>query len=145
MTVLVPPVGPLTAARRYLLDELAARSNPLPVSQVVPEGSPTSYTLLSRPGTTTDVFLQHSLIRLRTFDDDLVRLERNADLLHRLMLHAVHRHIVVPAAADDPGGEVWITGAKHEFGPASLDDKRVPLPGMQSAVFWTIGLRPERS
>ncbi|WNM67493.1 tail terminator [Mycobacterium phage Shadow1] len=140
MTVLVPPVGPLTAARRYLLDQLATRGNPLPVSQVVPEGSPTSYALLSRPGTNTDVFLQHSLIRLRTFDDDLVRLERNADLLHRLMLHAVHKHIVVPGE-----GEVWITGAKHEFGPASLDDKRVPLAGMQSAVFWTIGLRPERS
>ncbi|ARQ95454.1 hypothetical protein I5G81_gp15 [Mycobacterium phage Shandong1] len=140
MTVLVPPVGPLTAARRYLLDELAARGNTLPVSQVVPDGSPTSYTLLSRPGTSTDVFLQHSLIRLRTYDDDLVRLERNADLLHRLMLHAVHKHIVVPGE-----GAVWITGATHEYGPASFDDKRVPLPGMQSAVFWTIGLRPERS
>ncbi|QFP94804.1 tail terminator [Mycobacterium phage Marshawn] len=140
MTVLVPPVGPLTAARRYLLDELAARGNPLPVGQEVPDGSPTSYALLSRPGTSTEVFLQHSLIRVRVFDDDLVRLERNADLLHRLLVHAVHRKVVVP---DE--GEVWITNARHEFGPADFDDKRVPLPGMQAAVFWTIGLRPERS
>ncbi|UVD40873.1 tail terminator [Mycobacterium phage Kashi_VT1] len=141
MTVLVPPVGPLTAARRYLLDELAARGNPLLVEQqTVPEGSPTSYAILSRPGTSTDVFLQHSLIRVRVYDNDLVRLERNADLLHRLLLHAVHRKVVVP---DE--GEVWITGATHEYGPAEFDDRRVPLPGYQSAVFWTIGLRPERS
>ncbi|AHB79547.1 tail terminator [Mycobacterium phage Validus] len=140
MTVLVPPVGPLTAARRYLLDELAARNNPLPVGGEVPDGSPDSYALLSRPGTSTDVFLQHSLIRVRVYDADLVRLERNADLLHRLLLHAVHKHIVVP---DE--GAVWITATKHNYGPAELDDKRVPLPGMQSAVFWTIGLRPEGS
>ncbi|ASR85901.1 tail terminator [Mycobacterium Phage Niklas] len=140
MTVLVPPVGPLTAARRYLLDELAARNNPLPVGGEVPEGSPDSYALLSRPGTSTDVFLQHSLIRVRVYDADLVRLERNADLVHRLLLHAVHKHIVVP---DE--GEVWITATQHNYGPADYDDKRVPLPGMQSAVFWTIGLRPEGS
>ncbi|QAX95555.1 tail terminator [Mycobacterium phage Nibb] len=138
MTVLVPPVGPLTAARRYLLDELAARGNPLPVGGEVPDGEPVSYALLSRPGTSTDVFLQHSLIRVRVYDGDLVRLERNADLVHRLLLHAVHKHIVVP---DE--GAVWITGATHEYGPADFDDKRVPLFGMQSAVFWTIGLRPE--
>ncbi|AYR01081.1 tail terminator [Mycobacterium phage LeMond] len=138
MTVLVPPVGPLTAARRYLLDELAARGNPLPVGGEVPDGEPVSYALLSRPGTSTDVFLQHSLIRVRVYDSDLVRLERNADLLHRLLLHAVHKLVVVP---DE--GAVWITGATHEYGPADLDDRRVPLAGMQSAVFWTIGLRPE--
>ncbi|ALF01390.1 tail terminator [Mycobacterium phage Enkosi] len=137
--MLVPPVPPLTAARRYLLDELAARNNPLPVGGEVPEGSPDSYALLSRPGTSTDVFLQHTLIRVRVFDSDLVRLERNADLLHRLLLHATHKHIVVPGE-----GEVWVTAATHEFGPAELDDRRVPLAGLQSAVFWTIGLRPER-
>ncbi|QFG08405.1 tail terminator [Mycobacterium phage Guanica15] len=141
MTVLVPPVPPLTAARRYLLDELAARNNPLIVEQqTTPEGSPTSYAILSRPGTNTDVFLQHTLIRVRVYDDDLVRLERNADLLHRLLLHAVRRHIVVP---DE--GEVWVTSTQHEYGPADFDDRRVPLAGMQSAVFWTIGLRPEGS
>lgn len=139
MTVLVPPVGPLTAARRYLLDELAARGNPLPVSQVTPEGRSTSYALLSRPGTNTAVFLQHTLIRVRVFDNDFVRLERNADLLHRLLMHASHKRIVVPGE-----GAVWITGAKHEYGPADFDDKRVPLAGMQLAVFWTIGLRPEQ-
>ncbi|QFG09399.1 tail terminator [Mycobacterium phage Yuna] len=139
MTVLVPPVPPLTAARRYLLDELAARGNPLIVEQqTVPDGAPTSYAILSRPGTNTNVFLQHSLIRVRVYDDDLVRLERNADLLHRLLLHATRKRIVVPGE-----GEVTVTGTSHEYGPAEYDDRRVPLPGYQSAVFWTLGLRPE--
>lgn len=139
MTVLVPPVGPLTAARRYLLDELAARSNPLPVGPTEPDGEPTSYALLSRPGLSRAPFLGHYLIRLRTFDKDLVRLERNADLLHALMLAAVHKKITVP---DE--GSVWITAATHHYGPEELNDDEVPLFGMQSAVFWTIGLKPPR-
>lgn len=137
MTVLLPPVPPTAAARRYLLDELAARGNPLPVGYTPPKGTPKSYALVSRPGTNTQVFLGHFLIRIRVFDTDLVRLERNSDLLHRLMLHAVHRKVVVP---DE--GEVWITAATHEYGPGDLDDPDVPMAGKQSAVFWTIGLRP---
>uniref|UniRef100_A0AAU8GSI4 Tail terminator n=1 Tax=Mycobacterium phage Pharb TaxID=3136626 RepID=A0AAU8GSI4_9VIRU len=141
-TILLPPVPPLAAARRYLLDELAARSNSLPVGVEPPEGEPRPYALLSRPGTNTDVFLGHFLLRLRVFDTDVVRLERNADLLHRLMLHAKHKRIVVPPAEDDPGGAVWISNATHEFGPADNDDPDVPMFGLHSAVFWTIGLKP---
>ncbi|QNJ58239.1 tail terminator [Mycobacterium phage Ellie] len=137
MTVLLPPVPPTAAARRYLLDELAARGNPLPVGYEPPKGKPTSYALVSRPGTNTRVFLGDFLIRVRVFDTDYVRLERNADLLHRLMLHAGHRKVVVP---DE--GEVWITAATHHYGPGDLDDPDVPMAGKQSAVFWTIGLRP---
>lgn len=137
MTVLAPAVGPLTAARRYLLDELAARGNPLPVGLEPPQGQPQYYTLLSRPGSNTEAYLGHFLIRVRTFDSDVVRLERNADLLHRLMLHATRRRIDVPGE-----GSVWITGATHHYGPGELDDPDVPLYGLQSAVFWTIGLRP---
>ncbi|AXQ53035.1 tail terminator [Mycobacterium phage Rando14] len=139
MTVLVPPVGPITAARRYLLDELAARGNALPVGPSAPAGEPTSYALLSRPGTNKAPFLGHYLIRVRVFDRDVVRLERNADLLHALMLAAVHRKVTVPGE-----GSVWITAATHHYGPAELDDEDVPLFGMQSAVFWTIGLKPPR-
>ncbi|AHZ95576.1 tail terminator [Mycobacterium phage Paola] len=139
MTVLVPPVGPVTAARRYLLDELDARGNTLPVGMSPPAGTPTSYALLSRPGTNKTPFLGHYLIRVRVFDRDVVRLERNADLLHGLMLSAVHRKVTVPGE-----GSVWITGATHHYGPGELDDEDVPLFGMQSAVFWTIGLKPPR-
>ncbi|AEK09828.1 tail terminator [Mycobacterium phage Pixie] len=143
MTILLPPVGPISAARTYLLDELAARNNPLPVGVEPPEGEPQPYALLSRPGTNSDVFLGHFLLRLRVFDTDVVRLERNADLLHRLMLHATHKRIVVPPTeGGDPGGAVWITAAAHEFGPADLDDPDVPMFGLHSAVFWTIGLKP---
>lgn len=135
---LVPSVGPLVAARAYLLDELAARANPLPVGANPPEGEPSSYALLSRPGSDRDVFLGHFLIRVRVFDSDVVRLERNADLLHALLCGANHRKV------HTPGGDVWITGAAHHYGPADLDDPDVPLFGMQAAVFWTIGLKPAR-
>lgn len=139
MTVLVPPVGPTVAARRYLRDELAARGNPLHVDMAPPAGEPNSYALLSRPGVGKSPFLGHYLIRVRTFDSDLVRLERNADLLHALMLAAVHKKITVP---DE--GAVWITAATHHYGPDELNDDDVPLFGMQSAAFWTIGLKPPR-
>lgn len=135
--VLIPPVGPLVAARAYLLDELSARGNPLPVGIHPPEGTPTSYALISRPGTTSRVFLGDYLIRLRVFDTDAVRLERNTDLLHRLLLSAAHTLI------ETSEGDVWITAATPSFGPASFDDDDVPLFGMQAAVLWTIGLKPE--
>lgn len=135
--LLVPPVGPLVAARAYLLDELAARSNPLPVGVTPPAGEPVSYALLSRPGGAVREFLADYLIRVRVFDSDAVRLESNADLLHRLMLTVSHRRIVTDS------GAVWIAGATAQSGPSSLDDPDVPLFGMQMAVFWTIGLRPE--
>lgn len=137
MTILMPPVGPLVAARAYLLDELDARDNPLAVGITPPPGTPQSYALLSRPGGATRMFLADYLIRLRVFDTDVVRLERNADLLYRLMLEANRRHI------DTTEGAVWITGATSQMAPASFDDPDVPLFGMQCAVFWTIGLRPE--
>lgn len=139
MTVLIPAVGPLVAARAYLLDALTERGNPLPVGVTPPAGTnPQSYALLSRPGSATRApFLGDFLIRVRVFDADAVRLERNADLLHRLMLAATHTFITTTE------GAVWITAATQQTGPASLDDPDVPLFGMQSSIFWTIGLHPE--
>lgn len=137
--ILIPPVGPLVAARAYLLAELAARDNPLPVGVTPPAGvtNTDSYALLSRPGGRSRVFLSDYLIRVRVYDADTVRLESNADLIHRLMMTASHKRI------DTELGSVWIAAATHQFGPASIDDPDIPLFGMQSAIFWTIGLRPE--
>lgn len=133
----MPPVGPLVAARAYLTAELAARGNTLHVGVTPPAGTPQSYALLSRPGSTTRIFLTDFMIRVRVFDGDAVRLERNADLLYRLMLEANHRRI------DTVEGSVWVNGASSQMGPASLDDPDVPLWGMQFAVYWTVGLQPE--
>lgn len=137
MTVLMPPVGPLVAARAYLLDELAARDNALPVGITPPPGAPQSYALLSRPGATTRMFLTDYMIRVRVYDADMVRLERNADLLYRLLLEANRISI------DTTEGALWITAATDHMGPTTYDDDDVPLHGMQFAVFWTVGLRPE--
>lgn len=137
MTVLLPPVGPLVAARTYLLDELAARGNTLPVGVTPPAGTPESYALLSRPGGATRMFLADYSIRVRVFDNDTVQLERNAELLYRLLLEANHRRI------DTVDGSVWITGAMSQMAPATFNDPDIPLWGMQCAVFWTIGLQPE--
>lgn len=137
MTVLVPAVGPLVAARSYLLSELSQRGNDLPVGVTPPPGSPTRYALLSRPGSNNRVFLSDFLIRVRVFDGDAVRLERDADLLHRLML-SVSRTLITTSE-----GSVWVTAATQQSGPSTLDDPDIPLFGMQSAVFWTIGLHPE--
>lgn len=138
MTVLIPAVGPLVAARTYLLAQLAARGNDLPVGVTPPPATNVdSYALLSRPGSNSRVFLGDYLIRIRVFDSDAVRLERNCDLLHRLMMSAAHTFI------DTSEGSLWVTGATQQTGPSSLDDPDIPLFGMQSAVFWTIGLHPE--
>ena len=133
----MPAVGPLVAARAYLQAELADRGNPLPVGITPPPGVPQIYALLSRPGTGTRGFLSDFMIRVRVFDTDAVRLERNADLLWRLLLEANRRRI------DTTEGSVWVTGATNHMGPATYDDDEVPLPGMQFAVFWTVGLHPE--
>jgi hypothetical protein len=135
--ILVPPVSSLVAARAYLLHELTARDNPLPVGVVPPTGDNSSYAMLSRPGGATNVFLADYLIRVQVFDADPVRLEHNADLLYRLMMTVSHRRI------DTPEGSVWVTGASHHMSPSAQDDREIPLFGMQFAVFWTIGLRPE--
>jgi len=133
----MPAVGPLVAARAYLLDELAARDNPLSVGIKPPGGQPQSYALLSRPGSVTREFLVDYMIRVRVFDADAVQLERNADLLYRLMLEANHRLI------DTDLGSMWVTGATDHMGPSSFNDDDVPLFGMQFAVHWTVGLQPE--
>lgn len=133
----MPAVGPLVAARTYLLDELAVRDNPLPVAITPPSGQPTQYALLSRPGSTTRLFLTDYMIRVRVYDADAVQLERNADLIYRLLLEANHIRI------DTTEGSVWVNGAADHMGPATYDDTDVPLFGMQMAVFWTVGLRPE--
>lgn len=137
MSVLMPPVGPLVAARAYLLAELDSRANPLPVNITPPAGQPQSYALLSRPGSTTRLFLTDYMIRVRVYDADAVQLERNADLLYRLMLEVNHQQIVTEL------GAVWVTGATDHMGPATYDDDDVPLFGMQFAVHWTLGLHPE--
>lgn len=137
MTVLMPAVGPLVAARTYLLDQLDARNNSLPVGISPPAGQPQCYALLSRPGSSTRLFLTDYMIRCRVYDTDVVRLERNADLLYRLLLEANHVDIVTPH------GTVWVTGATDHMGPATYDDDEVPLHGMQFAVHWTVGLHPE--
>jgi len=137
MAVLLPAAGPMVAARAYLLEELAARDNDLPVGVTPPPGQPDHYALLSRPGSAMRAFLGDYMVRVRVFDRDAVRLETNTDLLHRLMLHAVHRAITVE------GGQMWVTGATAQLGPSDFDDDDVPLFGMQFAVIWTIGLRPE--
>ena len=137
MTVLMPSVGPLVAARTYLLEQLALRENLLPVGITPPTGQPQSYALLSRPGSTTRLFLTDFMIRVRVYDTDAVRLERNADLLYRLMLEVNHQQIFTDL------GAVWVTGATDHMGPASYDDDETPLFGMQFAVHWTVGLHPE--
>lgn len=137
MTILLPPVGPIVAADAYLKSELAQRGNPLHVGISPPPGVPSSYALLSLLDTNTRAYLSDYLIRVRVFDSDVVRLERNASLLHRLMLHANHLKV----HTDE--GDVWINGAKQHYGPGDLHDPDVPLFGRQCAVFWTIGLRPE--
>jgi hypothetical protein len=126
------------AARSYLLEELAVRDNPLPVGITPPLGEAQPYALVSRPGGNVRGFLADYLIRVRVFDTDAVRLESNADLLHRLMMAANHRKIETPV------GPVWITGTQSQTTPSELDDPDVPMFGYQLAVFWTIGLRAER-
>lgn len=133
---LLPPVGPLVAAYAYLNDELAARDNPLPVGVTPPSGQPQAYALLSRPGSNSHLFLGRYMIRVRVYDSDAVRLERNADLLYRLLLDVNHRQIATTE------GTVWVTGASDHMGPATYDDDETPLFGMQFAVFWIIGLKP---
>jgi len=135
--LLMPPVGPLVAARAYLLEELAARDNPLTIAVAPPPGEPTSYALISRPGGAVRGFLADYLIRVRVFDANAVRLEENAELLHRLLLTVSHRRITTEH------GSVWIVGATGQSSPSTFDEPDVPLFGMQMAVFWTIGLRPE--
>ena len=137
MTILMPPVGPLVAARAYLLEELAARDNPLSVGIVPPAGNPDSYVLLSRPGSAVRIFLGDYLIRFRVCDSDAVRLERNADLIHRLLLRPTNTLV------DTDEGQVRIISATAQSGPSSHDDPDVPLFGLHGAVFWTIGLQPE--
>ena len=140
MNVLLPAVGPLVAARSFLMAELELRGNMLPVGVSPPAGEVRPYVLLSRPGgNTRGPFLTDYTIRVRVFDADLVQLESNTELLHRLMLSANHRRILTPA------GSVWITGARPQMGPLDFGgDDGIPLWGMQFAVAWTIGLRPER-
>ncbi len=138
MTVLVEPIGPLTAARAYLLDELSARGNPLPVGVQPPPGEPVSYALLQLLDTKTRVILTDYAIRVRVFDADTERLEHNTGLAHRLMLHAVHRRVTAA------GRTAWITAAAPLAGPSDLDDPDVPLFGRQFTVVWSIGLNPEQ-
>lgn len=138
MTVFLPAAGPLVAAYTYLNAELAARGNPLRVGIKPPGGPPQPYALVSRPGGNVRAFLADYLIRVRVFDTDAVRLESNADLLHRLMLAASHRRV------DTPNGPVWVTGTQNQTVPSELDDPDVPMFGYQMAVFWTLGLRAER-
>jgi len=92
--------------------------------------------LLSRPGSSSRVFLGDYLIRVRVFDTDAVRLERNTDLIHRLMLSVSHRMITTSE------GEVWVTGSHPQMGPSDFTDPVSKMFAMQIAVFWTIGLRP---
>jgi len=139
MTVHLPEIGPLVAARTYLVAELADRGIELPVGVTPPDGDqPQPYVLLSGPGGSTRVFLEDCMIRVKVFDSDAVRLERHADLLHRLMLAASHTKIVTNS------GSGWVTGAVPSMAPASLDDPDVPMFGMQFSVFWVFGLHRER-
>ena len=133
---LLPQAGPLVAARTYLLGELAARNNPLPVGVTPPAGELRPYALVSRPGSARRMFLGDYLIRVRVFDPDAVQCEANADLLHGLLLSASHLKV------DTPHGVVWVTGATPSMGPTDFTDPASQLFGMQMAVFWTIGLRP---
>jgi hypothetical protein len=147
VTLLLPPIGPLIAARSYLLSELSARENPLPVGIKPPPGEPNSYALLSRPGRKIRQFLGDYLIRVRVFDSDAVRLESNTDLLSALMLKPAHTQITIEDTSEQDGWatvrSMWVTGTKESFGPMDHDDPDVPLFGMQFATFWTIGLQPE--
>lgn len=139
MSVMLPEAGPLVAARSYLTAELAERGIDLPVGVTPPAGVPRPYVLLSRPGGTTRAYLADYMIRVRVFDTDAVRLENNVELLHRLMLAASRRRIEVA----DAGG-VWVVGTSPSMSPSDYDDPDLPMFGMQFAVFWTFGLRPER-
>jgi hypothetical protein len=137
-TLLVPPVGPLTAARAYLLNELAARNNPLPVGVTPPVGQPTSYALLSRPGGRKREFVTDYLIRVRVYDANAVQLEDNTELLAALMLQPARKRIET-----EDGRSLWVTAATQSANPSSYDDDEAALFGMQFSVFWTIGLHPE--
>lgn len=138
MTVYVPAVPPLISARAYLRAELDRRSIDLPVGVVPPPGEPRPYVLLSRPGGNANAFLANYLLRVRVFDFDAVELEKNTELLHRLMLAASHTKVQTPL------GDVWVTAATHQMSPAEFDDPAVPMFGYQFAVFWTFGLRKEQ-
>lgn len=135
--VLRPAVGPLAAARVYLLSELAVRGVDLPVGVSEPPGKPSRFALLQRSGShdrslvTTDY-----LIRVRVFDADSVVAESNADLVYGLLMMARHRRIEVGAR------HVWVSGTGHQLGPSVLEDPDVPLFGFQLAVFWTLALKP---
>lgn len=136
MTLLVTPVGALVAANAYLRAELDALNNPLPVGVTPSKGNPTSYALLSRPGTSGSQLMADHMVRVRVFDADAVVCQRNSDLIWALMMAANHRKITTPE------GDVWITAATNHTGPVDLDDDDVPLFGSQCAVFWTIATKP---
>jgi len=136
VTLLLPPIGALEAARTYLLGALFDRDNPLPIGIVPPPGNPRSYALISRAGGKVRDFLADYQIRVRVYDTDAVNLETNTDLLHQLMLQVNHRAI---------GNGVWVTAATQSSGPATYDDPDVPLFGNQFSVFWTFGLRAEQN
>lgn len=144
--ILAPAVGPLTACRYYLAAELAARSIDLPVGVTSPEGRLNQYVQLARAGSNQrNLVTCDYLLRARVFDADSVACERNADLVHLLMMNARHRKITTPE------GDVWVSGSHHQFGPASalavsnteLDDSNIRLFVYQIAVFWTFGLKPK--
>ena len=136
--VLVPPVGVLVAACTYLRAELDARGNALPLGVSPPPGPPQPYGLITRPGGAARGYLGDYMVQVSVFDTDVIRLERNADLMWRLLLSAGHTKI------DTSEGSVWITGATNSSAPYGVDDPDVPMFGMRMSVFWTIGLRPER-
>lgn len=135
--ILAPPIGPLVAARTYLLAALQERGNALPVGVTPPPGQPASFALLSRLGShDRSRFTTDYLIRVRIFDADAVRAEDNADLIYGLLFHARHQKITVGARS------VWVSGTDHQLGPSQLDDPDVPLHGYQVAVYWTLATKP---
>lgn len=133
----MPMVGPLVACRAYLSAALAERNIVLPVGVVPPPGAPQPHALLSRPGGTQRAWLGDYLLRVRVFDTDAVRLERNTDLLHQLMLGASHTRVTTQV------GSTWVTGTAAQMTPRDFDGDDNDMFGMQFAVFWTIALHPE--
>lgn len=133
----VVPVGPLVAARAYLRGKLDVLGNPLPVGVTPPSGKPTSYALLSRPGSSERSLITNDyLIRVRVFNADAVTCEDNCELVWSLLKAANHIKVATPK------GDVWITAATDHAGPSDIDDPDVPLFGSQCAVFWTIATKP---
>lgn len=147
MVVLAPTLGPLTALRAYLINELPLHGIVgLPVAISPPAGPPVPWVQVQHVGTSRlSLFTNRYMLRVAVFDTDAVVCERRAGIISGLVLGANHAHIVT---AD---GDVWISGVDHQAGPGSIDaayympsvaDAAISMFGQQITFFWVIAPKP---